>query len=103
MVHARMTIWKFKPGKRAEAVETVEGFMEEIRKTEGFRGMLTLQSMDDPNTATFIALWDSENTMNASQKGIYQKVSKKLQSIATEPPQLMNQEVHGPVMAVIFA
>ncbi len=88
MLYARMTKWKFKPGKRAEAIKIVESFQEDIGESEGFRGLIMLLPVDDPNEARFIALWDSEESLKASEKGVYSKVSGKAMPLAEKPPEL---------------
>jgi quinol monooxygenase YgiN len=100
-LHARMTVWKFKPGKRSEAIKIVEDSLEEIRNNKGFRGLLTLLPNDDPNEATFMAIWDSEEALNASQKGIYQKVSSKAMTLAEKPPELKNVKIPRALLALI--
>jgi quinol monooxygenase YgiN len=100
-LHARMTAWKFKPGKRSEAVKIVEDSLDEIRKNKGFRGVMILLPSEDPNGATIIAIWDSEEALNASQKGIYQKVSSKAMPLAEKPPELKNMEIPRALLALI--
>jgi quinol monooxygenase YgiN len=100
-LYARMTVWKFKPGKRAEAVKIVEDSLDEIRKNKGFRALITLLSTDDPNGATMIALWDSEETLKASQESIYRKVSGKTIPLAEKPPELKNMEIPTALLALI--
>lgn len=100
-LYARGTIWKFKPGKRAEAVKLVEGFQDEIRKSKGFRGLMVLLSVDDPNEARFLALWDSEDSLKASEKGVYSKVSGKAMPLAERPPELKHFEIPSALLALI--
>ena len=101
MLYARMTTWKIKPGKRAEALRMVEESVEEIRNAKGFRGILTLLPSDDPNGAMFIAIWDSEAALKASQKGVYKKVSSKTLPLAEKPPELKNMEIPRALLALI--
>jgi quinol monooxygenase YgiN len=98
---ARMTVWKFKPGKRAEAIKIVEDSLDEIRKNKGFRGLIISFPIDDANGATIMAIWDSEEALNASQKGIYQKVSSKAMPLAEKPPELKNLEISRALLAFI--
>jgi quinol monooxygenase YgiN len=100
-LYARMTVWKLKPGKRAEAIKIVEDSLEEIRKNKGFRALLTLLPSNDPNGAMFLAIWDSEEDLIASQKGIYSKVSGKAMPLAEGPPELKNLEVPRALLALI--
>jgi len=101
LLHARLTAWKFKPGKRGEAVKIVEESLDEIRKNKGFRGLVTLLTKSDPNSAMFLALWDSEEDLKASEKGIYAKVSGKAMSLAEGPPELKNLEVPRALLSLL--
>ena len=100
-LYARMSTWKFKPGKRAEAVKIVEESIEEIRKAKGFRAIMTLLPKDDPNTAKFLAVWDSEEDLNSSQQGIYTKVSGRAMPLSEKPPELKNFEIPRALLALI--
>jgi quinol monooxygenase YgiN len=100
-LHARVTVWKFKPGKRAEAIKVVEDSLDEIRKNKGFRALLTLLSTDDPNGATVIAVWDSEEALKASQETIYRKVSAKAMALSEKPPELKNMEIPTALVALV--
>lgn len=96
-----MTTWKFKPGKRAEAIKIVEDTLEEIRKSKGFRGLIILLSSEDPNVASFMAIWDSEEALNASQKGVYSKVAGKAMPLSEKPPELKNMEIPRALLALV--
>jgi|WetSurMetagenome_2_1015567.scaffolds.fasta_scaffold289864_1 quinol monooxygenase YgiN len=100
-LYARMSVWKIKPGMRPEAVKIVEESLEEIRKNKGFRGLITLLPSDDPNGATFMAIWDSEEALKASEKGVYQKVSGKAMSLAEKPPEVKHFEIPNALLALI--
>jgi len=100
-LYGRMTTWTFKPGKRAEAVKLVDESLEEIRDAKGFRGLLTLLSSDDKDVAMFLAIWDSEEDLVASQKGIYAKVASKAKPLAVGAPDLRNVEIPRALLALI--
>ena len=100
-LYARMTTWKFKPGKRAEAVKIVEESLEDIREAKGFRGLLTLLSSDDRNVAMFLAIWDSKEDLIASQKGVYTKVAGKAKPLAESAPELRNVEIPRALLSLV--
>ena len=100
-LYARMTVWKFKPGKRSEGIKLVESFQDDIRKTNGFRGLLMLLSVDNPDEAMFMAIWDSEEALKASEKGVYKIVSGKAMVLAEKPPELKNVEIPSALLALI--
>lgn len=56
------------PVGREEAVDIIDDFGKQ--PAEGFEGMLTLLPTDDPNKATFVTLWDSEQSMLNGQRGV---------------------------------
>ena len=100
-LYARGTIWKFKPGKREEAIKLVEGFQDDIEESKGFRGLIILRSVDDPNEARFLAIWDSEESLKASEKGVYSKVSGKAMPLAEKPPELKHFEIPSARLSLI--
>ena len=101
VVYARVTTWKWMPGKRAEAVKIVEEHLEDIRKSKGFRGLITMLPSDDPNGAMFMAIWDSQEDLVASQKGVYSMISTKAMPLAEGPPSLKNVEIPRALLALI--
>jgi heme-degrading monooxygenase HmoA len=77
--YVRVNITKFKPGKRDEGNRLLEGYLKE--KGKGYTGYLTLYSLDDPNTATYVTFWDSEEAMVDSLNKNREKVMKELSGV----------------------
>jgi len=77
--YIRVNVTTFKPGKRDEGNKLLEGYLKE--KGEGYNGYLTLYSLDDPNTATYVSFWDSEEAMVESLKKNKEKVMKELSNV----------------------
>jgi heme-degrading monooxygenase HmoA len=88
---ARMLSTKFKPGKREEAIKIIDDSPKE--EVEGFKGILALLPVDDPNSATIISIWDSEDTLIASQEGIFQEIMKATEDLRDGPPDVKNAKV----------
>jgi len=91
MALARVVSTKFKPGKRDEAIGIIDTAPKD--KVEGFQGILALLPVDDPNSAILISFWDSEETLMASQKGIYQEVMKATENLREGPLDMKNHNV----------
>jgi hypothetical protein len=75
----RVNVTTFKPSTRNEGNKLLDGFLKE--KEEGYKGYLTLYSLDDPNTATYVTFWDSEEAMVDSLNKNRDKVMKELSSM----------------------
>jgi len=91
MTHARLVDVKFKPGKRDEGMSIIADVAKNVR--EGFEGMLVLLPDDDPNKATYVTLWDSEESMNDSWKKINPKATEALKNVLAEPTVMRTNEV----------
>jgi quinol monooxygenase YgiN len=91
MAFARMVNTKFKPGTRDEAIKIIDASPKE--KVKGFQGILALLPMDDPNSATLISVWDSEESLNASQKGIFQDIMNATEDLRDGPMEVKNEKV----------
>ncbi len=94
MAFARVVWWKTRSGKRDEAMKRMESFLDEAKATTGYRGLISLASMSNPDRITVISFWDSEAGMSDLQNGVYPKVVSALSDIIDGPPQVANQEVH---------
>ncbi len=81
----------------------MDGFLDEAKAADGYQGLISLLSMNNPDRATIITLWDSEEAMRAVQSGVYQKVVAVLSNLIDEPPQVANQEVQTFDVAQILA
>jgi len=94
MVSARMSVWKFKRGMREKGFNMLEQSVADVaRKTRGYRGSLTLLSTDDPDSGIIICLWESEDALKASAKGVFQDAVKKLEQFVAAPPDVKNYKV----------
>jgi quinol monooxygenase YgiN len=103
MAVARIVWWKFKPGAREEAVKRIDGFLDEIKSNEGYQGFLMLLSMNNPDRATVVSIWENENAMAKAEKGQYPKVVKAVSDLTTEAPQVAHQNVDTIDIAKIYA
>ena len=96
MVSARMSVWKFKRGMREKGFNMLEeSVADAARKTKGYRGSVTLLSTDDPDSGIIITLWESEETLKASGKGVFQDTVKKMEQFVASPPDVKNYKVDG--------
>ena len=86
MVYANLVTWKFKSGMREKALETIDKHGDEGMKTEGFKGMLAFDSVDDPNTAYILSLWDSEESLDEAREGLIKSIQGEIRDMAAEPP-----------------
>jgi len=94
MVLARMAIWKFKRGMRRKSFDMLDQTITEAtRKGKGFRGNLTLLSIDDPDTGVIITLWANENSLKAYTKGVFQAKANKLKQFVIAPPEVKHYRV----------
>lgn len=91
MTFARLVDVKFKPGKREEGLSVIADIGKDVR--QGFEGMLILLPTNDPDTATYVTLWDSEETMNGSWNQLSPKVTEALGSLLAEKPEMRTNKV----------
>lgn len=92
MAFARFVTWNLRPGTRDQALEILDGFSEEAKKTEGFKGIFAFRALDDPNTAYVLSLWDSEESLDAAANGLVPRVVKAVGDRLVEPPVVKNME-----------
>ena len=88
LTYARIVDAKFKPGTRDEAIEIVNKKGPAVENPDGYEGLLILTPTDDPNRVLFISLWDSEETMMDSEKGVVRRVMEATRSIQDGQPDL---------------
>jgi len=98
MVFARVSSWKYKRSMREEGIRTLEEYVESIPRTQkgfwgGFRGALTLLSIDDPDAAVMITLWESEDDLKASGKGTFQDAVGKIKQFLLAAPDVKNYKL----------
>lgn len=70
-----------------------ESVADVARKTRGYKGSITLLSADDPDSGIIITLWESEETLKASGKGVFQDAVKKLEQFVASPPDVKNYKL----------
>jgi quinol monooxygenase YgiN len=72
LVLARLIVWAFKKGKREEGFAELDKILNSAtRHTKGFRGYISLISLDDSDTSTIVTLWQDEESLKWSEKGVY--------------------------------
>jgi quinol monooxygenase YgiN len=66
-----MTTWNFKRGKREEGFLQLDNILNTtVRATSGFRGYMSLLPHENANKAVILTLWQDEDSMEASSKGV---------------------------------
>ena len=94
MVLARISIWHFKKGKREEGFAELDRILNtSTRHTSGFRGYISLLSKEDSNKATVLTLWQDQNSLEASEKGVFTSAIKKVEDAIESAPHLENFRV----------
>jgi quinol monooxygenase YgiN len=89
--YVRVSRQRFKPGRREEGNAIVAGFLKE--KEEGYLGYIVLNSLDDPNTATYVTFWTSEEAMVLSIENNRENVYKALGDLILEATDMEHHEV----------
>ena len=96
MVLARMSFWSFKKGKREEGFSELDRILNTLSQVaEGFRGYMSLLSYEDPNALTVLTLWQDEESMKMSEKGVFAQAIKKVQDSLESPPRIENYRVYS--------
>lgn len=94
LVLARLSIWSFKKGKREEGFAELDRILNSTtRHTKGFRGYISLISRDDSDASTILTLWQDEESLEASEKGVYSLAIAKVQNFLESPPQVKSFRV----------
>jgi heme-degrading monooxygenase HmoA len=94
VVLARATFWFFKTGKRDEGFAELDRILNTLATVaQGFRGYMSLLSYEDPNALTVLTLWQDEESMKISEKGIFTQAVKKVQNQLQSPPRTENYRV----------
>ena len=94
LVLARLSIWNFKKGKREEGFAELDRILNSTtRHTKGFRGYISLISKDDPDTSTILTLWQDEESLEASEKGVYSLAIAEVQDFLESTPQVKSFKV----------
>jgi len=94
VVLARMSFWYFKKGKRDEGFSELDRILNTLAQdAQGFRGYMSLLSYEDPNALTVLTLWQDEEAMQMSEKGVFAQAIKKVQDSLESPPRIENYRV----------
>lgn len=94
MVLVRMSTWRFKKGKREEAFSELDLILVGlVQHTQGFRGYLSLLSQENSNAATVLTLWQDEESMKASEMGVFAQAVKKVENLLEHPTTTQNFRV----------
>jgi len=94
LVLARLSIWIFKKGKREEGFAELDKILNSAtRHTTEYRGYISLISQDDPGGSTILTLWQDEESLEASEKGVYSLAIAKVQDFLEGIPQVKNFKV----------
>jgi len=94
LVLARLSIWNFKKGKREEGFAELDRILNSTtRHTKGFRGYISLISRNNQDSSTILTLWQDEETLEASEKGVYALAIEQVRDFLESPPQVMSFRV----------
>lgn len=94
LVLARMSFWYFKKGKRNEGFSELDRILNTLAQdAQGFRGYMSLLSYEDPNAVTVLTLWQDEEAMKMSEKGVFAQAVKKVQDMLESSPRIENYRV----------
>jgi heme-degrading monooxygenase HmoA len=95
MVFARMSIWTFKGGKREEGFLLLDSLLNSsTRHVQGFRGYMSLLS-EDPSSAVSLTLWQDEESLQASEKGVFADTTRRVLEYLDKPPTSSNYRVYS--------
>jgi quinol monooxygenase YgiN len=87
-------MWHFKNGKRDEGFAELDLILNTLaQSTKGYRGYLSMLSKEDSNSATVLTLWQDEEALEASEKGVFAQATAKVQTLLEKPPQIENYRV----------
>ncbi|HTY75199.1 MAG TPA: antibiotic biosynthesis monooxygenase family protein [Candidatus Nanoarchaeia archaeon] len=96
MVLARMSIWCFKKGKREEAFAELDRILSSLsQNVTGFRGYMSLLSKEDLTAAVVLTIWQDEEALEASEKGVFADAIKKVQGLLETTPRIENYKVYS--------
>lgn len=95
MVVARMSVWKFKSGRRESAFDAIERIKASAQKTDGFMGHLFLMPQENPDSMTAISLWENEEAAKSSMQGLFQEASRDLTEYISSPPEVTTYRVYS--------
>lgn len=104
MPFARLSVLKFKPSKREEAVNSLQQDYQPLaRKLKGQKGGLILLPIDDQSTAMIISIWESEDvTKGPEEVRIQQEFGQRIQEHLLGPPEVRGCRVIGAEIALTY-
>lgn len=89
-----MSFWYFKKGKRDAGFSELDRILNTLAQdAQGFRGYMSLLSYEDPNAVTVLTLWQDEEAMKMSEKGVFAQAVKKVQDMLESSPRIENYRV----------
>lgn len=89
-----MSTWCFKKSKRESGFAELDRILNTAtRHVEGFRGYMSLLSIEDPNVATVLTLWRDEETLKQTLSGTIQDAISAVQDSLESPPTIKNFRV----------
>jgi quinol monooxygenase YgiN len=87
LVLGRISIWRFKKGKREDAFSELDRILNtSTRHTLGFRGYISMLSHDDANGATILTLWQDEESLRQSEKGVFTNAINRVKDSLESAP-----------------
>lgn len=102
MVLARMTIWKFKPGKLEQGINVLYEALTGLARSEnGFLGSVSLLSQDDENTITTMSIWETEEARTDSER-LWKKAYETLKESLVGFPEVKKSRVYSAELKVGF-
>jgi quinol monooxygenase YgiN len=86
-VLGRISMWHFKRGKRENAFSELDRILNtSTRHTPGFRGYISMLSHDEANRATILTLWQDEESLRESEKGVFANAINKVRDALEGAP-----------------
>ena len=86
VVVARLSKFYFKNEKREEGFEELDLILnKEARNAKGFRGFVSMFSCEQDNVATFITLWEDDESFLGSKELFSSAVEKVLPFLDRQP------------------
>jgi len=93
-----MSLWHFKKGQREMAfVELDHVLNTSVRKSNGFRGYISLPSHDNPNLAKILTMWQDEESREASEKPLFDEAINKVKNFLEGSPKIENYKIFSAV------
>ena len=94
LVVARSSTWFFKKGKREDGFSELDLMLNTLtRNTKGFHGYISLLSHENPNVAVVVTLWSDEESLQASETGVFNNAVRKVKAYLEKPPKTENFRV----------